>query len=590
VGSLREYLKQRLPEYMAPSVFVEMQAMPLTANGKVDRKALPAPEEALKEREGEYVGPRNSTEAILAEVWADALKLERVGIEENFFELGGDSLLCLRIIGRARERGLEFSVQDLFERQTVAALAEVVRRDGGEERIVTGPFGLAGEEARGRLAEDVEDAYPLGRLQAGMIFHSNYAPESGVYHDVISYRLHLPYEAEKFQKAVDRLTRRHEMLRTSIDMESFSEPMQLVHRRVDLRVEEEDWRLWGAAEQEAGLADFVEREWRRGFTWEQAPLLRMFAHRLSEDTFQCSFSFHHAIMDGWSEASLITELLQDYERRLAGGAMEVRPPGVSYRDYIALERRAMASEASMAFWKQMLEGHTATPAPLRDWNAEERPAGSGKRSVRVIEISNETLDRLRRLAQELGTPLKTVLLAAHMKALQALSGQSDVTTGVVLNGRPEVDGGEQVIGLFLNTVPFRLRKKYASWRSLIRETFAVEQGILPHRRYPMVDLRVQLGGEALFETAFIYANFHVYKDLEREGPDGGKVIVGRGGYARHNFDFMASFDVSPDNGKLRGIIKSDTGVVTAAALERIAGYYDRILLRMAETDENNNEK
>src|SRR5262249_4195084 len=134
---LREYLKQRLPEYMVPGVWVVMEKLPLTGNGKVDRKALPAPEEALNERAGEYAGPRNKTEAILAEVWAEALRLERVGIDENFFELGGDSLLCVRVIGRARERGLEFSVQELFERQTVAALAEVVRLEKDEERIVT---------------------------------------------------------------------------------------------------------------------------------------------------------------------------------------------------------------------------------------------------------------------------------------------------------------------------------------------------------------------------------------------------------------------------------------------------------------------
>jgi amino acid adenylation domain-containing protein len=419
-----------------------------------------------------------------------------------------------------------------------------------------------------------------------MLFHSDYAPESGVYHYIIGYRVHLPYEAETFQKAVERMTQRHEMLRTSIDMASFSEPMQLVHRGADLRVVEQDWRGKSEGEQEAALAEFMEGEYRTSFVWEQAPPMRMFVHRLKEDEFQCSFSFHHAIMDGWSEASLITELVQEYEGGLAGESLAVRRLGVSYRDYIALERRAMASQESIAFWKQLLEGHRATPVPLRDWRGEEKTAGqsgaeeSGKVLVRVIALQEETQEQLQHLAREMGVPLKTVLLAAHMKAMQVLSGQSDLTTGVTHNGRPEVEGGEQILGLFLNTVPFRLKLESGSWRQLIRETFAAEQRIVPHRRYPMVDLREQMGGEALFNTTFSYVHFHVYK--ERDGQDGQTLFAGRGGCGRTSLDFLVSFEQSPDTGKLGGTVHCDTGLMSAKALERIASYYGKILAGMRE--------
>jgi aryl carrier-like protein len=490
-AGVREGMSKKLPNYMVPIVVV-IEELPLTANGKVDRRRLPRPEHVLEERgRAAYIGPRNNTEATLAEVWREALGLERVGVEQNFFELGGDSILSVRIVGRARERGLKFSVQDLFEYQTIASLAGAVRRDGGEERIVTAPFELVSEEVRSRLPKDVEDAYPLSRLQAGMLFHSSDAPETAVYHDVIGYRLHLPYDAGKFRSAVDRLTQRHEMLRTSFDMTSFSEPVQRVHLRVGLPITEQDWREKSAEEQNEGLAEFMVRESRTSFAWTQPPLLRMFVHLLSEDEFQCSFSFHHAIMDGWSEASLITEFARDYEGQLTKQATDIRPWGVTYRDYIALEQGALASEESITFWKQMLDGHTATPVPLREWRAKGRPASSGE--MRVIEVGPDTQKRLQRLALESGVPLKTVLLTAHMKALQVLSGEQDVTTGVVLNGRPEVEGGDQVLGLFLNTLPFRLRVERGSWKSLIQETFAIEQRIMPHRRFPMVDLREQLG-------------------------------------------------------------------------------------------------
>ena len=577
----REAVAKKLPEYMVP-VVVLLDELPLTTNGKVDRRKLPSPEEALGDRTEEYVAPRNKTEAILAEVWGEALGLEQVGVEENFFELGGDSILSVRIVGRARERGLEFSVQDLFEHQTVRALARTTRQVGGEESIRTAPFELVGEEVRSRVAEDVEDAYPLSRLQAGMLFHSDYAPEGGVYHDVISYRLGLPYEARMFQRAVDRLTQRHGILRTSIDMASFREPMQLLHRSVDLRVVEGDWRGKSEAAQEEELAEFVDRECKKGFGWEHAPLMRIYVHRLSADEFQCSLSFHHAIMDGWSEASMITELIEDYERRLAGDTREQPPLGVSYRDYIALERRALASEESIAFWKQLLEGHTVTPVPLKDWrpNAGERP-GQGI-TAQEIALGEHTQQRLQQLAREMSAPLKTVLLAAHMKALQLLSGQPDVTTGVVINGRPEVEGGEQVLGLFLNTVPFRQRTQCDGWRSQIRETFSAEQRIMPHRRYPMVDLREQIGGEALFQTAFNYVHFHVYKEMERDGQNKRKLIRGRDWYARTNFDFCVDFEVSASTGKLWGAVQCDTGIMSADALRRVAGYYARVLAGMTE--------
>ena len=289
MDEVREGLRKKVPEYMVPTVVV-LEKLPLTAHGKVDRGKLPKPEEVLEQRGREYMGPRNRVEAILTEVWADVLGLERVSIQENYFALGGDSILSVRTIGRAREKGLDFSVQDLFEHQTIAELATVVRQEKNKQEIVVLPFELVGKEVRNRLPEDIEDAYPLTRLQAGMLFESDFTPGSRIYHIIIGWRINLRYDAEKFQRAVDRLTR-HEMLRTSIDMTTFTEPLQLVHRHVDLNVVEQDWRMKTAAEQAMELADFIERESRAAFLWKKAPLLRIFLHWLSENEFQCSFTF-----------------------------------------------------------------------------------------------------------------------------------------------------------------------------------------------------------------------------------------------------------------------------------------------------------
>ncbi|HKV91322.1 MAG TPA: amino acid adenylation domain-containing protein, partial [Candidatus Angelobacter sp.] len=419
---------------------------------------------------------------------------------------------------------------------------------------------------------DFEDAYPLSMMQAGMLYHSEYAPGAGIYHDVVSYRLKLPYERPAFKQAIAELTQRHAVLRTSFDIASFSEPMQLVHRRAQVPVEEQDWRSWSSDEQAAGVQLFIEQEQLHGFNWKQPPLLRIYIHRLREDVFQCSLSFHHAILDGWSEASLLTELLQTYRQLLQGRALKMPPVKGNYRSYIALERRALASAESRLFWKELLQEHIVTPVPLKDRVAP----GTGP-----IETSFKVqcANRLVLLAAELSVPLKTILLTAHLKALEYLGGHIDVTTGVALNGRPELEGAEEVLGLFLNTVPFRMQLEPGSWRELVRQTFALEQRIFPHRRFPMPAIRQLMGGGELFETAFNYTHFHVYNELRDECGD---LAEQRSGSARTNFDFLANFWMKPGTHELGGTLQSDNGRLSRKSLETVARYYVRILERIAD--------
>src|SRR5215467_9172994 len=145
----------------------------------------------------------------------------------------------------------------------------------------------------------IEDAYPLSHLQAGMLFHSEFSPESAVYHDVISYHIALPYDEKAAQQAIEQVVERHEVLRTSIDMTRFSEPLQIVYRKVQMPVRTEDLREMEKGQQKRRLSEWLEEEKRRGFEWGEAPLLRIYVHWLSNESFQWSLSFHHAILDGW---------------------------------------------------------------------------------------------------------------------------------------------------------------------------------------------------------------------------------------------------------------------------------------------------
>jgi hypothetical protein len=569
---------------MVPAAYVRLESMPLTPNGKLDRRALESVKElAPRREERKYEGPRTAVEEMLCGIWEEVLKVERVGIRDNFFDLGGDSILSIRIKARTQARGMDFPLQALFERHNIASLAEVVTVDADQREtlVKSGPLALLGEDVRKGIPPDAEDAYPLSHMQAGMLFHSEYAPEGAVYHIVLSQNVRLPYEADALQKAVDQVVQRHEVLRTSIEMGRFSEPLQIVHRKAKVRVISEDLRCWGAEEQKRRLREWLKEERGRAFQWDQAPLLRIYAHYVGEEEFVLSLSFHHAILDGWSEASLVTELLLRYEAFRKGESPKVEKLKVCYRDYIALEQEALQNEETRNFWERLLAGHNASPVPFAGTESGVR----GSTALHRVPLDQQEWGRLRKLASRLGVPLKTVLLAGYLKMLSLLNGGRDVVTGVVLNGRPEVEDGEQLLGLFLNTLPLRIRIEEGRWEDLIRATWAVERAILPHRRYPMVVLKHKCaGGGELFATAFNFVHFHIYDQLEEMGS---KSVMGRqSGFVTQNVPLMMHCAIDAVSGQMSAILEYDSGQVSKEDSGRIASYYATILSKMAESPES----
>ena len=526
VSRLRDFLKQRLPEYMVPASFVYLDALPLTTHGKVDRKALPAPASERPLMEKVYAAPQTPVEEVLAGIWEEVLRLERVGLDDNFFDLGGDSIRAIQLHARARAAGLDFSLQQIFRHSTVRELAQTVsshtaRPAREQEEAAAAAMAssrLISEADRRRLPEDVEDAYPLSALQAGMFFHSQMEPDSAVYHNVSSVHLKAPFAAESWRAALRELATNHPVLRTSFDLVSFEEPLQLVHRDVTIPLKITDLRRLELAEQEAAIDEWFEAEKRLGFEWTRAPLMRFHIHLRSEQTFQLSWTEHHAILDGWSVASMITELFQLYFSNLktAGSTPEPEklppPPRATFRDFVALERSELASEEAHGFWSGKLSELNVISLPRQ---SSRRPSPEIKQGSLKLPLAHDISEGLKQLARAARTPLKSVLLAAHLRVLSVLGGQSEVVTGMILNGRPEEADGDRVLGLFLNTLPLGLRLDGGSWTELVRETFEAEQEIFPFRRYPLARLQQLNGGRSLFETTFNFINFHIYQNLSQ---------------------------------------------------------------------------
>ncbi|WP_266171372.1 non-ribosomal peptide synthetase [Dyella subtropica] len=571
---LRRLLGNRLPEYMVPAAIVPLDALPLTNNGKLDRKSLPAPDFAPAVcRE-----PRTPQETLLAKLFAEILGLEKIGIDESFFDLGGDSILAIQLKVRAQHAGIAFELAGLFDHQSVAELATIAGFTAGSATRAVQAFELISPDDRQRIPDHIEDAYPLGRVQAGMVFYNRYDTDSALYHVVFCALIRMPFDESLMREALGELSRRHEVLRTSYDFSSYSVPLQLVHRTASMPLIVEDLRALDEAEKNATFERWCRQEARRSFDISVAPLLRVFVHQMTDAQFRFTLSFNHAVLDGWSDASLVTELLQRYQARLGGRAMPVEPLSIKYRDFIALELEAIASESTRAFWRDMLAGYRPVE-PQRSLAIQPQAAWENRRpeDFAVIAITERTTQGLIDLARQVQVPLKTVLLSAHLAALSVLTGSRDVVTAIVSHGRPEAVDAEKLIGLLLNGVLLRLRIGNTHWKGLIRQVLEAESGMFPHRRYPLPTILGDNGLQNSVGVIFNYIHFHVYEQLSELGE---KLDVG-GGESHSAFPLGMDFQLSAKG--LEGTVTGHTHLYDPATLQRYADCYADILRTMAET-------
>jgi amino acid adenylation domain-containing protein len=573
-SALREWLGRGLPEYMIPALFVPLAAVPLNVNGKVDRKALPEPAGERPDLDQELVPPRTEAERRMAGIWAEVLGLDRVGIEDSFFSLGGDSILAIQVLARARQQGIQLSLPQLFQLETVGRIARELETGEAapiEERPAVMPFSLVTAADRERLPAGVEDAYPVTQLQAGMLFHSEFDPAAALYHDVFSYHLHLALDAAVLRAATRDLVARHPVLRTSFDLINFSQPLQLVHREAEIPVHEEDLSALSHEAQERAVEEAILRERGSVFDWTRPPLLRFLAHRRGADTFQLSVVCHHAVLDGWSLATMLSELFQLYLAKSRNEPVESAPPAASFRESVALEIEALASAAAGDFWRRKLAD--APRLLLPRWPVEERAAHGNVQ----IEVPSAVFVRLEEVARTLGVPLKSLVLAAHVRVLSLWGGQTDVVTGLVSNVRPETPDGERVLGLFLNTLPIRVAVAGGSWLDLIRASFAAESESLAFRRYPLAQIQRDTGGTPLFESTVNFMHFHVY-----EGAVSSKLeLLGRKGFERNNFTLAVNFWVEPGAQRASLLLDHHPSQLGAAEVQAIGDSYARALAAIA---------
>jgi amino acid adenylation domain-containing protein len=448
------------------------------------------------------------------------------------------------------------------------------------EQPRNGPFSLLSEEDFRKLPPDVEDAFSLSQLQLGMLYHMEMSAGSATlaYHNVYSWTMRAPFYPDLLRRVLQESLPGYPFLRTSFDLTSYSEPLQLVHRDVVFPMVTGDWRGLSELEQQERIAVLADAEARRPFDLGRPPLWRLHLHRLTEETFQFTLTELHAISDGWSLTKTLGELFSRYfALQRNEPSLVTSTPALSYRDFVRLEREAMESEECRAFWDRVVQDSTFLEMPR--WGGARSIAGGMRERKLHVDLPAAFVDELeQRVARPAAATLKSVFLAAHLRVLGMFTRQPEVLTGVVCDGRPEAPGGDQVRGLFLNTMPFRLQLNGGSWLSLVRQVFESEIEMLPYRRYPLATLQRRAGAERLFETTFLYINFHSLAALYDSGAISTERVYTT--LSVTNYPLAAVFQKDPGTAAVRLTLVFDDSQLHRAQVEALAGSYRAVLRAM----------
>ncbi|WP_369392750.1 amino acid adenylation domain-containing protein [Streptomyces sp. CG1] len=547
---LRGLVQERLPEYMVPSAFVVLDVLPLTPNGKLDRKALPAPDfsEASTGR-----APRTPREEILCSLFAEVLGVDHVTIDDNFFELGGHSLLAVSLVERLREKGFPVEVRALFASPTVAGLAaaadstavvvppNLIPADAQEitadmlpllelsaadvERIVAMVPGGAG---------NVADVYPLSPLQEGIFFH--YLMSAGQGNDVYVLPTVLRFSGrqrlDEFLGALQDVVDRHDILRTAILWEGLPEPVQVVQRKAVVAVEEVTLPA-GTVDPAAELIATRNSP----IDIRRAPLLRVqIAREPGGQRWLALVQTHHIAQDHTA-----LEVVSDEVRMILSGSSRQLPVPLPYRNYVAQARLGVPREEHERYFAELLGDVTEPTAPFGQLDVHTDAA------TRIVQaelpVDPELAGRLRSCARVLGVSTATLFHLAWARVVAATAAREDVVFGTVLFGRMDAGvGADRVPGLFINTLPVRVRSHGMAVAEAVREMQEQLAGLLRHEHAPLALAQQASGLPAqapLFTSLLNYRHSPGADQQHNTGIDGVELLRSE---ERTNYPLTVSID------------------------------------------------
>ena len=438
---LQEELRKVIPAYMMPATVMVLQSWPLTPSGKVDRKALPAPDYAMT---AEYRAPKTPREEILCSLYAEVLGVERVGLDDNFFELGGDSLISIRLVARIRRTlDIDLPVRSIFEVRTVGELASLLDADRTQRVSLV----RRDRPAVVSLSYAQERLWFLDQLGGGQSTEFN-AP--------MALRLSGELDVCALEQTINAIVERHESLRTHF-REVEGKPEQVIESELRIAIPIEDLRGLEADKQEERVREVMEQEAQRAFDLSRGPLLRVKVLKLGEQEHILLRTMHHIVSDGWSQGVFNREFKILYESYRKGEPNPLKPLPVQYADFALWQRDWLESSTlseGLRYWKEQLSG---IPAQLELPTDHPRPPlQTFKADICYATVPAELTKALKRISQEHNATLYMVLLSAFAVLLSRYSGQDDVVIGSPIANRQDPQL-EDMIGFFVNTLVLRIR-------------------------------------------------------------------------------------------------------------------------------------
>ncbi|MER7766095.1 amino acid adenylation domain-containing protein [Kitasatospora sp. NPDC096140] len=503
-AELRAWVGRTLPEHMVPAAVVVLDAFPLTSNNKIDREALPEPDI----RGGATRRPpRTRTETLLCELLHEVLGAEEIGIDDGFFDLGGDSITAVQLAARAVNSGLALTPQDVLTYRTAATMAAVA--DGGraadlDRSLLTDAGGPA-------------EGLPLTPLQRGMLFHSLYADDTGAdpYIGQMVFDLTGEVALDRLHAACDALVARHDALRARFDLDELGEARQSVPARVTVPWAEHDLRGLDAEEQRTRTAELLAADKAARFDLARPPLLRFAVVSTADDRHLLVFTSHHVLFDGWSVGIMLKDLFAAYS--------EVSEPSeqVSFAAYLRWQDRQPKETAADA-WKRALAG-VEQPCLV----APGAALTTGMPALTRRALSGKLSADLARTARTAGLTVNTVLQGAWAALLGQLTGRDDVVFGTSVSARPpQLAGMQDLVGLVMNTVPVRVRlSAERTLAELLTEVQAEQAALGAHHHLGLADIQRGLGLGELFDTTMVFENAPADREAIRRALPGVEIAV-----------------------------------------------------------------
>ncbi|MFI2352086.1 amino acid adenylation domain-containing protein [Streptomyces sp. NPDC019443] len=565
---LREHLHRTLPDYMIPSLFIELAALPLTPNGKINRSALPEPDVSRANLKG-FSEPSGATEELLAGIWAQVLGVDRVGATDGFFDLGGHSLLATLVVSRIREAfGVEVSLASLFDAPTVRGLASVI--DSSARHAAPPVAAVARDEV-----------LPLSFAQQRLWFLDQLEPGSPEYNMSTRLRLTGDVDLPALGAALDAIVARHEVLRTRLVADAEGVPHQLIDPPASLPLPVVD--VSGCVRPHEEADRLVGQDGLTPFDLARGPLVRATLVRLAPDEYVLALTMHHVVFDEWSDRVLQREMLALYEAFRSGAPDPLPPLGLQYADFAAWQRNWLSGEvldSQVSYWQAKLADVPVLNLPA---DRPRPPVRSTEGAAARFSVPAETADALRALSREHGTTMFMTLLAAFDVLMGRYGATEDVAVGTPVANRNRAET-EDLIGFFVNTLVMRTDLSGdPSFTEVLRRVRETALGAYAHQDLPFEQLVDDLVVERdrsrtpLFQALFSYSAEERGGSRATTGADTDTAFIPESLPVK--FDLMMS--LGEDGGALAGEIRYSTALFDADTIERMAGHLVTLLQAVA---------